>query len=62
MPEKQSKSGGARKYTRNKIKCAAYTNRDRRHKNKMRRILQSNGEKAASRYHIEHLRGKRVQV
>ena len=53
MAEQKSKSGGARKIGRKKVKCALYASRRRRHANKQRRILQSSGVKAAR----DHRRG-----
>ena len=37
------KSGGARKYGRNKVKCQKYRDHNRRAKNKIKRVLQSCG-------------------
>jgi hypothetical protein len=62
MPGSQAKSGGAKKYGRNKIKCQRYRDRDTRFRNKMKRILRSNGPAAAQRYKIAHLRGERARV
>jgi len=39
-----------RKYGRNKAKCERYRREHRRERNKLRRILQSNGEAAARAY------------
>lgn len=50
MAKKQTKSGGAAKYGRNKVKCKAYRDGRRRFKNKLRRVLRSNGPEAAARY------------
>lgn len=44
------KSGGLRKHGRNKIKCERYRREQRREKNKIRRILRSNGLQAARAY------------
>ena len=50
MAEKQKKSGGGRKLERNKDKCKSYRSLKTREKNKLKRILQSNGVKAAEEY------------
>lgn len=52
VPKKGSK--GSKKYGRNEKKCAEYKNAKRREKNKLKRIYQSNGEKAAIAYAKEH--------
>jgi hypothetical protein len=62
MPGSQAKSGGNKKHGRNLAKCARYRERDRRFKNKMRRILRSNGPAAANKYKLAHLRGERASV
>lgn len=62
MPGSQAKSGGAKKYGRNKVKCQRYRDRGRRFRNKLRRILRSNGEAAARLYELAHLRGERASV
>jgi len=62
MPNKQAKSGGARKIGRNKPKCARYRSRDTRYRNKYARVLKSNGAKAADAYRLAHVRGVRVAV
>lgn len=51
----ESKKGkkGSRKYGRNEKKCAAYKSANRRERNKLKRILKSNGEEAAVAYAIE---------
>jgi hypothetical protein len=52
MPKAQThkKSGGARKYGRNSVKCQRYRDRKSRERNKLRRILKSNGLKSAQHY------------
>jgi hypothetical protein len=44
------KRGGLRKHGRNKDKCAAYKNLKTREKNKLKRVLRSNGREAAKSY------------
>ena len=46
----QRKSGGTKKHTRNKEKCAAYARRRTRFKHKAARVLQSNGKEAYAAY------------
>ena len=57
MPKAQAakKRGGLRKYGRNKDKCALYRAMKTREKNKLRRILQSNGQEAAKEYASKHI-------
>ena len=62
MANKQAKSGGARKIGRNKVKCQRYRSRGTRFTNKLARVRQSSGPKAASAYRRAHLRGERVAV
>ena len=50
MAEKQKKSGGAKKIGRNEEKCKKYRSSKNREKNKLKRILQSNGFAAAEKY------------
>lgn len=51
MPKRQTAgSGGVRKHGRNNEKCEKYQREHRREKNKLRRILQSSGVKAANKY------------
>ena len=50
MNSGRKSSGGSRKHGRNKVKCARYRARRRRLTNKLKRIRQSNGEKAAAEY------------
>ena len=56
MAHKQKGGGGTRKYGRNIEKCKAYRGRNIRERNKIKRILQSNGYQAAVEY------GKRYGV
>ena len=53
---KSTKVGGkgSRKHGRNKEKCKRYLAHKRREKNKLKRILQSNGLKAAELYAKEN--------
>lgn len=44
------KRGGLRKHGRDKNKCAAYKAMKTREKNKLKRVLQSNGLTAAKEY------------
>lgn len=56
MPKQQQKSsGGAKKYGRNVTKCEHYKAMKTREKNKLKRVLQSNGKEAAQAYAKEHL-------
>jgi hypothetical protein len=48
--QKQIKHGGSRKFKRNEAKCSTYKAHQTREKNKIKRILQSNGLKAATIY------------
>lgn len=50
MAEQQKKSGGAKKYGRSEEKCKKYRANKTREKNKLKRILQSNGLQAAEAY------------
>ena len=50
MAQQKRKSGGARKYGRNKEKCRAYGLALRRFQNKLRRIRKTQGEEVASAY------------
>jgi len=51
MPPQESSAGkGCRKAGRAKLKCARYTSNHIREKNKLRRIMQSNGAAAAVSY------------
>lgn len=50
MAEKQKKSGGGRKLERNKDKCKSYRSSKTREKNKLKRILHSNGLAEAEKY------------
>ena len=50
MPEQTSSKGKGRKVGRNKNKCSRYAAMHIREKNKLRRIRQSNGIKAAETY------------
>ena len=56
MAKKQSqkKSGGMRKYGRNLERCAKYKAMHTREKNKIRRVLRSNGFTAAQSYAEQH--------
>jgi hypothetical protein len=55
MPKKsQQKSGGAKKYGRNKDKCAQYKAMKTREKNKLKRVFRSNGIEAAKEYAEKH--------
>lgn len=58
----QRKRGGSKKHGRNKVKCQRYRDRGIRFKNKMKRILQSNGPEAAQKYKLAYLRGQRARV
>lgn len=60
MANRQAKSGGARKIGTNKEKCARYRSRGTRFKNKLTRVLKSNGKAAADAYRRGHLKGDRV--
>lgn len=46
----QAKHGGARKIGRSKTKCEQYRNAHTRERNKIKRVLQSNGYDAALAY------------
>lgn len=46
-PQQQRKSGGMRKYGRNEAKCRRYKEHQTREKNKVKRVLCSNGTEAA---------------
>lgn len=46
----QKKGGGTKKHGRNKEKCAKYRAMHVGEKNKLKRVLQSSGEKEARRY------------
>ena len=60
MPGKQTrKSSGDRKHLRNKEKCKQYALANTRYRNKLKRIRQSNGEKAALAY--QRTRGQTVR-
>ena len=48
--KEQKKSGGAKKYGRNEAKCKAYRASKNREKNKIKRVLQSEGVKAAEAF------------
>jgi hypothetical protein len=48
--ESQKKSGGNKKHGRNEDKCKKYRASKTREKNKLKRVLQSNGRKAAEEY------------
>ncbi len=50
----QKKSGGGAKIGKNKDKCAAYRKEHRRFKNKLRRVLKSNGPAAAEQYRKDY--------
>lgn len=62
MPQKQAKSGGAKKIGNRLKKCALYRSRGTRYENKMRRIRQSNGKEAANRYRLADMQGRRAAV
>ena len=49
------KRGGLRKIGRNKDKCALYRAMKTREKNKLKRVLQSNGREAAKEYASKHI-------
>ena len=51
---KRKGSGGTKKYGRDKEKCKRYRDTKRREKNKLKRILQSSGLKAATEYAKKH--------
>jgi len=50
MAEKQKKSGGGRKIGRNEEKCKKYRTSKNKERNKLKKILQSNGFQAAEKY------------
>ena len=50
MAEKQKKSGGGRKIGRNTDKAKLYRTGKTKVRNKLKRILQSNGVEAATKY------------
>ena len=50
----KSKSGGGQKIGRNKDKCARYSKEHRRFKNKIKRVMKSNGPEAARKYEIAY--------
>ncbi len=51
MPKRETVGrGGSRKVGRNRDKCKLYRARKTRERNKLKRILQSNGIKAANKY------------
>lgn len=50
MAKPEKKSGGAKKYGRNEDKCKKYRASKNREKNKLARILQSEGVVAANNY------------
>lgn len=52
--QSQRKSGGMRKYGRSLDKCAHYKAMHTREKNKIRRILRSNGSAEAQKYAIQN--------
>jgi len=54
MAKKEKKSGGSKKYGRNEAKCKAYRASKNREKNKIKRILQSEGLKAAELFAEKH--------
>ena len=55
MPEqKQKKGGGSKKIGRNKVKCAHYKAMHTREKNKLRRVLRSNGYGEAVTWATKH--------
>ena len=49
------KSGGNKKMGRNSIKCKQYRALGTREKNKLKRVLKSNGEAAAIKYAKQHV-------
>ena len=49
-PKAQRKSGGMRKYGRNKARCERYAAFHTREKNKVRRVLRSSGVAEAEKY------------
>ena len=57
--QQQRKSGGVRKYGRNKEKCKKYAGARRRFYNKLKRIRQSSGIKAAEQYQRGPIHSKR---
>lgn len=51
MPKREMVGrGGSRKVGRNRDKCKLYRARKTRERNKLKRILQSNGARAANKY------------
>ena len=58
----QQKSGGSKKHGRNLVKCKRYRARGTRLKNKLARILRSNGLEAARKYRLAYARGERARV
>ena len=53
MASQKQTGKGTKKYGRNEKKCASYKAAHRREKNKLKKILQSNGEVAAKEYKAE---------
>lgn len=54
MAEQRRKTGGARKCGRNEEKCKKYRANKTKEKNKLPRILQSEGVAAANKYAEKH--------
>ena len=54
MPSQEKKSGGSKKYGRNLEWCKMYRAHKTREKNKIKRVLQSNGYVAAVAYGSLH--------
>ena len=54
MSDQKVGHGGSRKIGRDKVKCKAYRDRKTRERNKIKRILQSCGLKAAQAYAEMH--------
>lgn len=50
----KAKGAGAKKHGRNTDKCAKYRNEHRREKNKLSRIVRSNGYAYATAYATQH--------
>jgi len=51
---KRKRSGGLRKHGRDIEKCRRYREKKTRERNKLKRVLQSSGEKAATEYAKKH--------
>lgn len=54
MIKSQVKRGGMRKHGRNTEKCKRYRNAKTRERNKLKRIVKSNGCKEAKKYSLKY--------